>query len=94
MSIQSTKPRLRQDQIPKEFGFSSSTLQRNRQDINMLSPYKIPPNNHRRRQKILNREHDLQKTQITSNDLKMTSKNLKEKSKKVKTKQIRRWLSK
>ena len=94
MSKKSTSPRLRQDQIPKEFGCSSSTLQRYRQDINMLSPYKNPPNNHRRRQKILNREHDLEKTQITSNDLKMTSENLNEKSKKVKTKQIRRWWSK
>ena len=39
----------------------------------MLSPYRTPPETHKIKQKILNREHDL----VTSNDLKrlqMTSK--------------------
>ena len=51
-------------------GCPSSTLQRYRQDINMLSPFIIPPNNHKRKQKISNREHDLERPQMTSNDLK------------------------
>ena len=45
MDIKSVKPRLRQDQIAKELGCSKSTLQRYGNDINMLSPYRIPPNN-------------------------------------------------
>ena len=43
--------RLRQDQIAKELGCSSSTFQRYRQDINMLSPYGIPLNTDKRKQK-------------------------------------------
>ena len=43
MKIKSVNHRLGQDQIAKELGCSSSTLQRYRNDINMLSPYRIPP---------------------------------------------------
>ena len=42
--INSLNPKLRQNQIAKELGCSSSTLQRCRQHINMLSPYRSPPN--------------------------------------------------
>ena len=70
MEIKSMNPRLRQDQMAKELGCSSSTLQRYRQDINMLSPYGIPPKTIKRKQKISNREHDLERPQMTSNDLK------------------------
>ena len=49
MEIKSVNARLRQDQIAKEIGCSGSTLQRYRQDINMLSPYSIPPNSHKRK---------------------------------------------
>ena len=45
----------------------------------MLLPYRIPPNSHKRRQKISNdnskSEHDLKRPQISSNDLKTTQKN-------------------
>ena len=34
----------------------------------MLSPYRIPTNSHKRRQKISNREHDLERPQMTSKD--------------------------
>ena len=43
----------------------------------MLSPHRMSANSHRRRQKISNREHDLERSQLTSNDLitpQMTSK--------------------
>ena len=50
--IKSVNPNLRQHQIPKKLGCSSSTLQRFRRDINMLLPFKIPPNSCKRRQKI------------------------------------------
>ena len=38
MEIKSVNPQLNQDQMSKELGFSSSTLRRFRQDINMPSP--------------------------------------------------------
>ena len=51
MEIKSLNPNLKQNQIAKELGFSSSTLQRYRQDINMLSDSRIPPNSQKRKQK-------------------------------------------
>ena len=38
----------------------------------MFSPHRIPANSHKRKQKILNREHDVERPQMTSNDLKRT----------------------
>ena len=52
VEIKSVNPKLGQDQVPKKLGCSSSTLQRFRHDINMLSPFKIPPISCKRRQKI------------------------------------------
>ena len=43
MEIESVNPKIRQDQIAKELGCSNSTLQGYTQDMNMLSPYRIPP---------------------------------------------------
>ena len=78
MEIKSVKPKLGQDQKPKKLSFSSSTLQRYRNDKNMLSPYRIPPGNHKRRRKISKTnlgdeshcEYDLKRSQMTANDLK------------------------
>ena len=39
LEIKSVNPKLKQSEIAKELGCSSSTLQRYRQDINMLSRY-------------------------------------------------------
>ena len=70
--------KLKQSQIAKQLGYSTSTLQRYRDDINMLSPYRIQPNNiNKRTKKFLNtkfdnnshRLHNLKRTQLTSNDL-------------------------
>ena len=36
----------------------------------MLSPYRYPPNSIKRKQKISNREHDLERPQLTSYDIK------------------------
>ena len=69
MEIKSPNPKLKQSELAKELRCSSSTLQRYRQDINMLSPYRILPNSHKRKQKISNREHDLDRPQLTSDDL-------------------------
>ena len=78
MKIISIILKLSQDQLAKDLGCSSSTLQRCSHDVNMLSPYRIPSNSHKRRPKISNttldyisnREHDLEKPQLTSIDLK------------------------
>ena len=70
METNSVNPKLRQDQIAKELGCSSSTLQRYRNDIYRPSPYRIQPNSNKRKQKISYREYDLERPQMTSNDLK------------------------
>ena len=44
-------PKMKQSEITNQLGLSSSTLQRYRNDINMLSPYRINPNNNHKRTK-------------------------------------------
>ena len=44
-------PRMKQSQIANQIGLSTSTLQRFRNDINMLSPYRINPINTSKRTK-------------------------------------------
>ena len=64
---------------------SSSTIQRYRNDINMISPYRINPNNVKKRSKKVKIDDigDLKRPQMTSNDLKTTSNDKKTKSKNV-----------
>ena len=64
LEIKSIKTKLRQDQIAKELGCSSSFLKQNRNDINLLSPHRIPSNTPKRKQKISNRQPDLEKPQM------------------------------
>ena len=45
MRVQYENPKMKQSQKANQLGLSSSTLQRYRNDINMLSPYRINPNN-------------------------------------------------
>ena len=54
---------------------STSYIQRQKNDINMNSPYRINPNNVKKRQKKtkIDDNGDLNRPQITSNDLKTTS---------------------
>ena len=40
MQLKAERPSLKQDQISKELGVSSSTVKRYRNDINMSSPYR------------------------------------------------------
>ena len=78
MGIKSLNPKVKQNQRARELVYSTSSLQQYRQDIIMLSSYKIPSNSHKRRPKILNtnlddfsnREYDLRRPQLASNDLK------------------------
>ena len=61
MGIEAVNSKLKQGQIAKELGWTSSTLQRYRNDINMLSPHRIAPDSHKRKQKTSYRKHDLER---------------------------------
>ena len=78
MEIKNLNPNIRQDQTTKELGCSSSTLERYKNDINMLLPYRILSNNtNKKRQKVSNTnfddnsrfDRDVKRPQRTSNDL-------------------------
>ena len=86
---------MKQSGIANKLGLSSSTLQRYRNDINMLSPYRIHPNNTNKQTKEVkftnfdnnsHREHDLERPQKTSDDLKRPQSTSNKNGKKVKTK--------
>ena len=92
MRVKYENPKMKQSQIANQLGLSSSTLQRYRNDINMLSPYRIHPNNTNKRTKKvknttfdndLHRESDVKRPQMTSSELKTTSNDKKTKSKNV-----------
>ena len=51
MRLKYENPRMKQSEIANQLDKSSSTLQRYRNDINMLSPYRINPNNTNKRKK-------------------------------------------
>ena len=89
MKVKYENQRLRQSEIANQLGISSSTLQRYRNDINMLSPYRISPNNVKKRSKKAKIDDigDLKRPQMTSNDLKTTSNDKKTRPKK----QFKRW---
>ena len=70
---------MKQSEIANQLGYSSSTLQRYRNDISMLSPYRFQPNNTKKRTKKASNTnfnnnqhltHDLKRPQMTSDDLK------------------------
>ena len=51
MRVKYENPRLKQSEIANQLGMSSSTVQRYQNYINMLSPYRISPNNTKKRSK-------------------------------------------
>ena len=70
---------MKESQIADQLSLSSSTIQRYRNYINMLSPYRINPNNTNKQSKKVentdfdnnsNHEADVRRPQMTSNDLK------------------------
>ena len=85
MHIKYQNPQMKQSEIANHLNMSPSTLQRYRNDINMLSPYRINPNNTKKRTKKpkIDDIADLKRPQLTSNDLKTTSNDKKTKSKNV-----------
>ena len=56
MMNMSNNPKMKQSEIARELKLSSSTIQRYRREINMLSRYRIPPssNAHTRKQRTSN----------------------------------------
>ena len=82
MEVKSNNLRLKQSEIAKLLELSSSTIQRYRRKINMLSPYRIQPSSkttHTRKQETTNT--NLEDVKLTSNNLKMTSNDIKTTSK-------------
>ena len=76
MRVNYENPKLKQSEIVNQVSCSTSTLQRYRNDIIMLSPYRIQPNNtDKRRKKVKNTnfdnnshlDYDLERSQMTSN---------------------------
>ena len=78
MHIKYQNPRLKQSEIADHLNMSPSTIQRYRNDINMLSPYRIEANNVKRRSKKTKIDDigDLKRLQVTSNNLETTSNEL------------------
>ena len=70
MNINFQNPKMKQSEIANNLNMSSSTLQRYRNDINMLSPYRINPNNVKKRSKKvkIDENSDLKRPQMASND--------------------------
>ena len=92
MKVKYENPKLKQSEIANHLGLSSSTLQRYRNDINMLSPYRIQSNIANKRIKkakdtdfenTSHREVDVKRPQMTSNDLKSIQTKSNKKSKNV-----------
>ena len=86
MKVKYENPRLRQSEIANQLGISSSTLQRYRNDINMLSPHRISPNNVKKRSKNAKIDDigDLKRPEMTSNDPEKNSNELIKNKKKLK----------
>ena len=81
MKMKYGNAKLKQSQIANQLGYSTSTLQRYRNDMNMVSLYSIQPNNINKRAKeasntiVDNNSHpesDVKRPRLTSNDLKTT----------------------
>ena len=84
MNIKYLNPKMKQSEIANQLNMSTSTIQRQRNDINMLSPYRINPNNVKKRPKKakIDDNGDLKRPQMTSDNLMTTSND----NKKTKTK--------
>ena len=81
MLIKYENPKMKQSEIANQLGYSTSTLQGYIDDMKMLSPYRIQPNNTNKRSKKasntnttfnnnLHREPDVEKPQMTLRQLK------------------------
>ena len=75
MNVKYQNPKLKQAKIACQLKMSTSSIQRQRNDINMNSPFRITPNIVKKRQKKVKIDDngDLNRRQMTSKDLKTTS---------------------
>ena len=78
LRVKYENPKMKQSQIANQIGLSTSTLERYKNDINTLSPYRINPNNTNKRTEKTSdtifdnnshTNHDVKRPQLTSNDL-------------------------
>ena len=78
MRLKNESPRMKQSQIANQRGLSTSALQRYRNKINRISPYRNNPNKTNKQTKKTSNfnfdtnshsEHDLKRPQMTSKDL-------------------------
>ena len=85
MHVKYQNPRMKQSERANRLNMSSSTLQRYRNDINMLSPYRINPKNVKQQSKKAKIDDigDLKRPQMTSNDLKSTQTKLNKKNRDI-----------
>ena len=76
MRLKYEYPKIKQSEIANQLNLSSSTIQAYRNDINMLSPYRIQSNNTNKRTKNYkntnsdNNSHHEADVKMTTNDLK------------------------
>ena len=74
MRLKYENPRMKQSEMANQLSLSSSTIQRYRNDIKKLSPYRVNPNNTNKRTKTIKNTiigiHSLNTTIKTSKDLK------------------------
>ena len=86
LHIKYQNPQMKQSEIADHLSKSSSFLQRYRNDMNMLSPYRISPNNVKKRPKKTKFDDiaDLKRLQMTSDCFKTDSKELIKKKKNLK----------
>ena len=84
MNVKYQNPKMKQSDIANQLNMSTCTIQRQSNDITMLSPYRINPNNVKKRPKKakIDDNGDLKRPQMSSDDLKTTSND----NKKTKTK--------
>ena len=78
MRLKIENPQVKQSEMADQLSYSCGILQRYRNDIKMLRPYRIQPNiTKKRSRKVSNtnrnnnsiHEHDIRRPQLTSNDL-------------------------
>ena len=74
MRLKNENPKLKESEIASQLSYSTSTLQRYRNDTNMVSPNRIHPNTSKKRTKKAkntnfednsHRDHDLERPQVT-----------------------------
>ena len=85
INIKYQNPKMTQSEISSQINMSPCTIQRYRNDIKMISPYRINSNNVKKQQKKtkIDENGDLKRPQMTSIDLKTTSNDEKTRSKNV-----------